>query len=335
MKRNFVLIMMTLCITLAGCKNKSIAAVKASTLGETSFTTGQAFDHRELCASTKWDTLVVRGRTIVEYRCDIRGLKEYEASELTKNTAIIQNRFTLENTQYQSNIDAAKALIAAHQAHDNGPSGIAEPTDAEIKSDQDTLITLGAEQAWLKSDNLEELAAGFGHKPASYDMSSAMRVYNEEKSAGENTEAVGKDLLAARDREVQEVQQEIASTNAEIQGEQIKLNQSAAADLAKAKTLLAGEAAHRADLTNREAADLLKLRANFDAIHTYELFQWVVQSGADPVLQYAGLELAHPNGSMTNMKYDNIDIPVHAIIDNTNQNASDYANSTGQNLTNP
>jgi len=332
MKR-YVVMLMPLCILLTGCTNKSIAAVKASTLSGTSFTTGQAFDHRKLCASTKWDTIVDRGRTIVEYRCDMRGLKEYEASELTKNTAIIKNTFTLENTQYQGNVDAAKAFIVAHQTHDNGPSGIAEPTDAEIKSDQDKLITMRAEQAWLKSDNPEELAAGFGHTPLNVTILSAMRDYNAAKREGKNTKIVGEVLLIARDNEARIVQGGIAELNEAIQSERDMLNQSAAADLDKAKSLLAGEAAHKAEMTNREAAALVKLKANFDATHVYELFQWAASPGADPYLQYAGVEKIHPDGSMTNMKYDNVIIPVQAILDNTNQNAGDYAGSTGKYLT--
>lgn len=58
-------------LALAGCSDKDVTALKAETLSEhSSFTIGQAFDHRNACASVSWsEDTDDRGRKIITYRC--------------------------------------------------------------------------------------------------------------------------------------------------------------------------------------------------------------------------------------------------------------------------
>ena len=59
------------CAALSGCSNSHIAKVKSMPFdADPSLTIEQAFDHRKVCDSVKWDTIKDdRGRTLVEYRC--------------------------------------------------------------------------------------------------------------------------------------------------------------------------------------------------------------------------------------------------------------------------
>ena len=68
-------------VGLAGCENSDVARVKAMKLDiDPSFTIGQAFDNRKVCDSVKWDNMTdQRGRKLVEYRCDFKGVKEFAA----------------------------------------------------------------------------------------------------------------------------------------------------------------------------------------------------------------------------------------------------------------
>ena len=74
-------ILIVVCIvSLAGCSNSDVSKVKAMKLDiDPSFTVGQAFDNRKVCDSVKWDVIKdERGRKLVEYRCDFKGVKEFE-----------------------------------------------------------------------------------------------------------------------------------------------------------------------------------------------------------------------------------------------------------------
>jgi hypothetical protein len=63
-------------MALAGCGNSDISKVKAMKFdANPTYTIDQAFGHRKVCESVKWDTLVdERSRNLVEYRCTFKGV---------------------------------------------------------------------------------------------------------------------------------------------------------------------------------------------------------------------------------------------------------------------
>ena len=79
---------LSVCAALAGCSNKQIDGVKNMTFdADFTLTIGQAFDHRKVCDSVKWDTLKDdRDRLLVEYRCYFKGI-----DTLVANTAKSSN----------------------------------------------------------------------------------------------------------------------------------------------------------------------------------------------------------------------------------------------------
>ena len=70
--------MIVVLASLAGCSSE-IDQIKEGRLDAyPDFTVGQAFNNRDVCKQTTWESFEdERGRTIVEYRCDIVGVDTF------------------------------------------------------------------------------------------------------------------------------------------------------------------------------------------------------------------------------------------------------------------
>jgi hypothetical protein len=99
MKKSLVLLPLLL---LQGCDGSTIDSVKNYVYDfDTSMSVGNALDHRKICSDTKWKSFKdERGRTIVEYRCDLKGVSEY--SQKTKNLALDSLKQSIK--QHQDNL---------------------------------------------------------------------------------------------------------------------------------------------------------------------------------------------------------------------------------------
>ena len=64
---------------LCGCGQSDIDRVKSMLVPENAtYTVGQAFGTRKVCAATTWTEFTDdRGRRVVEYRCTIKGVDAY------------------------------------------------------------------------------------------------------------------------------------------------------------------------------------------------------------------------------------------------------------------
>ncbi|WP_266181906.1 hypothetical protein [Dyella humicola] len=107
----------TICALLAGCGSSAVSAVKDMKFDlDPTFTVGQILDNRSVCESKSWKaTKDDRGRTVVEYRCDLKN-----ASEPLKSVAkqyIVEEEQTLAawKATLQGNIEKTKALAQAHE----------------------------------------------------------------------------------------------------------------------------------------------------------------------------------------------------------------------------
>ncbi|KMQ76396.1 hypothetical protein [Marinobacter subterrani] len=72
-------VLLGLCLLVAGCGSSNIDLVKESAfIVDDTYTVAQALDGRSICSDHSWEEYEdSRGRVIVEYRCDIRGVSEY------------------------------------------------------------------------------------------------------------------------------------------------------------------------------------------------------------------------------------------------------------------
>lgn len=110
MKRTRFLIPILLANFLYGC-NSDIDAIKNGRLDAyPEYTIGQAFDNRDMCESTDWESIKdERGRTIIRYTCHMEGVKEGYLEEATTLISEAKNKDT--QNKYQSDIKSWKVKI--------------------------------------------------------------------------------------------------------------------------------------------------------------------------------------------------------------------------------
>ncbi len=309
MKCSTIFLVLGTCLLLTGCENKDIEAVKKSMLGGTTFTTGQAFDNRKVCASTKWSTMEDRGRTIVEYRCDLAGADEFNKAQLAPRLSNIQKISEQYKSKLQAELDAANLVLATQQPTSSGAPPSAALEDDATKTLRARIAGSIAVQAWLQSDNVDVLATS---QPPEINtgLSRLLNHYLDVKAAGGDPSLLVKPILIER-------AQNILDIASQIEQEQQTLKD-------QAKATVDGAAAQRAGLNEQEASAIAKMKADYSADHVYELFQWVVPESGDPELIYVGNEFVAPDGTVKDRRFQNVSEPVNAIIKNDMTAYPDY-----------
>lgn len=102
-------------LLLAGCGSSDIDIVKEGRLEYfQEFTVGQAFDNRKVCSSTKWGTIEDdRGRTIVEYTCQLKNVPEYFHQTGTSLAKKLINEKNIEISYHTDQITYSEERIAS------------------------------------------------------------------------------------------------------------------------------------------------------------------------------------------------------------------------------
>lgn len=112
--------LLTLSALLTGCGSSNIDAVKDSAfIVDESFTVAQAMDERPICSDSSWEEYEDdRGRIIVEYKCRLKGAKQYFSESRDEVDQYLSRslgqRVTQEQeyiSQLQSELKAAPDLI--------------------------------------------------------------------------------------------------------------------------------------------------------------------------------------------------------------------------------
>jgi len=72
-------------VAVSGCGDDQVASLKESVAPfYDNYTVGQIFDNRSICASTSWASFKgERDETVIEYKCDLKGVEEYERGLLS------------------------------------------------------------------------------------------------------------------------------------------------------------------------------------------------------------------------------------------------------------
>ncbi len=100
---------------LYGC-NSDIDAIKNGRLNAyPEYTIGQAFDNRDMCESTDWESIKdKRDRTIIRYTCHMKGVKESYLEEGEKLISEAKNKDS--QKKYQTEIDSWQQKIPEAEA---------------------------------------------------------------------------------------------------------------------------------------------------------------------------------------------------------------------------
>ena len=147
--------------TLAACSGGKVAAVQNAVLpADPSYKIGQAFDHRKICTSTKWDSVKDgRGRLIVEYRCELSGVADYYKSLDDKKLAALQGtiqglegNYIAGMTSLQTKIDGEQKKLTELNA------GIVNPdAQANVDAEKIKLQDQSEELLALKSGDVTSI----------------------------------------------------------------------------------------------------------------------------------------------------------------------------------
>lgn len=102
--------------TLYGC-NSDIDAIRDGRLDAfPEYTIGQAFDNRDMCESTEWESIKdERDRTIIRYTCHMKGVKEGHLEKGEKLISEAKNKDI--QKKYQSEIESWKQKIPEAEAN--------------------------------------------------------------------------------------------------------------------------------------------------------------------------------------------------------------------------
>ncbi len=354
--------------TLAACSGGKVAAVQNAVLpADPSYKIGQAFDHRKICASTKWDTVKdSRGRTIIEYRCDLKGVADYYKSLDDKRLADLQStiqslegNYLTEMKSLQSKIDGEQKTLAELNA------GIVDP-DAQAKVDAEKvkLKDQTDELSALTSADLASIISTTNRTSASLPTDSfndahlvtIVRDASDHLSAATTADSNGQQSAAlARDengiksasqgaiyelqRNIGLLQSDIAQSSATLQREKNDVSgmrtridnvsgyiKSDQDQLAKET---AGKAQYFSNIENNVGAKIKALDPN-PVARGDEVFQWTLSDDNTPDLVYAGAELVHQDGHTTDVAYSSRSVEriVNLIIQNSPTSYSDYEPQT-------
>jgi len=134
--RSAKVLVMTSALWLSACGNGDISKLKAQTIAANpSFTIGQAFDHRNACATVTWSQSTDdRGRKVIEYRCAFKVDKSYyeksqqaEIDQLNKAMAQEQTSYETELSQRAKTLEDRQKQEAQMESQLDQQSAAANP----------------------------------------------------------------------------------------------------------------------------------------------------------------------------------------------------------------
>ena len=116
MRNLFILITST--ALLSACGNDHIDAVKnMEFFHDDTLTLGQALDTRPVCADTQWDSFEdEKGRTIVEYSCEIEGSGEFFAGVYEHKVQALEDKLNAEVEAFDAEKTRLSDILAAGES---------------------------------------------------------------------------------------------------------------------------------------------------------------------------------------------------------------------------
>jgi hypothetical protein len=262
---------------------------------EPSFTTGEALDHRPLCQSTSWDEVQDnKNRTVVEYRCEIKGAHEYFEKQFVSLSEKINSRFYTKESSVEAELKSAQDAVTS------GEEDVADYQQAVTESEGTQasvrVVELRSAIAALQSGNPADLANV--QLPAGYKI---VEYYSDNVNDAEaRLKASVAEALAGMQEELQretESDQQYAQEMAEQTSQGL---QHAKDGLEHARERLKELQGKRDEVlaqiaAEREAA-MAKLKGYTDVETAHEIYQWTVSKEKDVYLSYIGVEIKYANG---------------------------------------
>lgn len=306
---------------LAGCFDNNIDTVREARFDmEPSFTIGQALDNRPLCQSHNWDEVQdSKNRTVVEYRCEIKGAREYFAKQFVSLSEKINSRFDDKEARVEADLKSAKEAVTS------GEEDIADyqQTETEDEGTQASvrIVELRSAIAALQSGNPADLANV--QLPSGYTLGGALGQYeffkqkaeqemdrndpssveyysNNVNDAEAGLKAAVAEALAGMQEELQretESDQQYAQEMAEQTSQGL---QDAKDGLERARERLYELQSKRDEALAQVAAEreaaMAKLKGYTDVETAHEIYQWTVSKDKDVYLSYIGVEIDYANG---------------------------------------
>lgn len=306
---------------LAGCLDSNIDTVREARFDmEPSFTIGQALDSRPLCQSNSWDEVQDnKNRTVVEYRCEIKGAHEYFEKQFVRLSEKLNSRFYTKESGVEAEIKSAQDAVTSGEEDIVGYQQAV--TESESTQASDRVVELRSAIAALQSGNPADLANA--QLPSGYTLSGALDQYEFFKQKAEqemdrndpssveyysnnvnNAEAELKaaitDALARMQEELQretESDQQYAQemTEQTSQGLQDAKNSLEEAR-ERLKTLQSTRDEALAEVAAQREAAMAKLKDYTDVETAHEIYQWTVSKDKTVYLSYVGIEINYANG---------------------------------------
>ncbi|OOG51585.1 hypothetical protein B0E50_00450 [Rhodanobacter sp. C01] len=357
-------ILLGIASTLAACSGGKIAAVQNAVLpADPSYKIGQAFDHRKICTSTKWDTVKDgRGRTIIEYRCELSGVAAFYKSRDDKRLSDLQGTIQSLEGNYVAGMNSLQAKMAGEQktlADLN--AGIVDPdTQARVDADKKKLQDQTEELAALKSGDVPSIISTTNRVSASLptdafndgnlvtivgDARDHLSLSTKANPSSQPSAAISRDesgITSASPNAVYELQSNIRLLRSDIAQSSATLEQDKS-DPSGIRTLIdnvsgyiksdqdqlaketAGKAEYFGNVEKNVGAQIKAIDPN-PVTRGDELFQWTLADDNTPDLVYAGAELVHQDGHTDDIAYssNSVERVVGLVIHNSSISYSDY-----------
>lgn len=281
---------------LAGCLDNNIDTVREARFDmEPSFTIGQALDNRPLCQSHSWDEVQdSKNRTVVEYRCEIKGAREYFEKQFVSLSEKINSRFYTKESSVEADLKSAQNVVTSSEediADYQQAMTESEGTQASVR-----VVELRSAIAALQSGDPADLANV--QLPAGYKI---VEYYSDNVNDAEaGLKAAVAETLAGMQEELQretESEQQYAQEMAEQTSQGL---QDAKDGLERARERLNELQGKRDEALAQVAAEreaaMSKLKGYTDVETAHEIYQWTVSKDKDVYLSYIGVEIDYANG---------------------------------------
>lgn len=350
--------------TLAACSGGKIAAVQDAVLpADPSYKIGQAFDHRKICTSTKWDTVKDgRGRTIIEYRCELSGVAAFyksrddkRLSELQGTIQSLEGNYMAEMKSLQTKIDGEQKTLADLSA------GIVDPDiQARVDADKKKLQDQTEELVALKSGDVPSIISTTNRVSVSLptdafndgnlvtivgDARDDLSLSTKANPSSQPSAAIARDesgITSASPNAVYELQSSIRLLQSDVAQSSATLEQDKndasgmhvrianvsgyiKSDQDQLAKETAGKTEYFSNVEKNVGAQIKAIDPN-PVTRGDELFQWTLSDDNTPDLVYAGAELVHQDGHTDDMAYNPnaVERVVGLIVQNSISNFAGY-----------
>lgn len=314
-----ILLGLFLASSLSGClQGNDIEMVKEGRFDDyPEFKIGETFDHRSLCESTSWDLVKDdRGRDLVEYRCEIKGIHAYYTEKLAQQsdqceaaltTTYLDSHLRRFTAQREKELEKAERLkiLLEDDSHDASVRAEHEPQMAKIKATLDVVRTKTIDQMIPLIDRLYFPVRGSDVLNYISDIETIAENRNDTSKtaqqynyyARKNFDEVKPAVIASLEKSYsyheKEMNSSIRAHRANFEGS----IRAAEEEAARLSTLIEGIARDEAKADETAQANLAKINQilnTFNVASAYEFLQWSVAEDNTFVLIGGGLALRKP-----------------------------------------